>query len=415
MRRALFATLLLVALAFSSVACGTGSISPAIPDRLIFTVNNSPDYITAVSTRDGSQLWKTPLHSLSAPTPISDGTVYVVDGELLNTATLDAVRASDGKLLWSVRPQISGTSYEIRGTHNAYAAAVVTNGIVAIIVDVGNMSYVYAFRASDGQAMWHVSYPDFGDKINIEEFTADDGMIFTTTDGSVSALRANDGHWLWTDSLSVSSEALDAKNGIIALNTTTYTRSLSPDSGIWDQKVVALRERDGALMWSHVLHEWSDFTPLPQYLLVEITPDSVLASYYISFSTQDSLQGEDLSAVGLSDGVQKWRHHYTGENVTGPAMIGTTVAVLPTQTGLVAYSQSSEKQIWHYQTPLTCFALNGPYYTPDTLESDVLFGTPTNCFANRLFAVRMSTGKEIWNVASGSILAFSGELYSPYL
>jgi serine/threonine-protein kinase len=177
------------------------------------------DPVSAVRTSDGSGLWTSPHTALYGPVE-SDGTVYVAEG------TLYALRARDGGLRWQYpadvtsHPVVAGgmlytlgvrggstrtVLHAIRTADGAHqwdipappGGVLATDGQVVCAVEgeeVGEPGRLWAWRASDGQPLWHGRKgTDYGAP------AMSGGVLYVVrADGRLIAYRAASGTPLWT-------------------------------------------------------------------------------------------------------------------------------------------------------------------------------------------------------------------------
>ncbi len=162
--------------------------------------------VTALDARTGQVLWKRATsHFPYAPAVAAHGVLYALgdltadDGE---ARVLYALRASDGKLLWTYRdwpyhlplsvPTVVGDTAYVFGSSTLSS----TQPQVFL-------STLYALNASDGTLVWYRQWqlnPYVGGSVPL---AVANGVIYTTTQtthqgaGDVYAVRASDGTVLW--------------------------------------------------------------------------------------------------------------------------------------------------------------------------------------------------------------------------
>src|SRR6185312_10394077 len=172
---------------------------------------------------NGAIRWHLPLFVERNPL-IYAGVVYaLVDAQRFSLPSLNAYRASDGKLLWSVpHPQ---------GAHNG-RIELNSSAIVENVSTVGPA----AFSLRDGRLLW----------------TGEGGFIVAATNAAVfiedqnyhlDALSAQDGSSLWQTSISAGYDSIAYDVAPVANNVLYVTGS----SG----GIAAVRTRDGTVLWQH--------------------------------------------------------------------------------------------------------------------------------------------------------------------
>jgi outer membrane protein assembly factor BamB len=136
--------------------------------------------VDALRTSDGSLLWSRTLPSASSPLAqltIVNGIVYAMSA----VEGLDALRASDGSLLWHYTPR------------SPFVLTLsVADGVVYAGTQDGHMD---ALRASDGFPLWQ--YTSLIPPSSVPPVVADGLILITLQDGSMTALRASNGALLW--------------------------------------------------------------------------------------------------------------------------------------------------------------------------------------------------------------------------
>ncbi len=207
--------------------------TPAVSNGVIYIgSNNGSVYAARVS--DGSVLWHVARTGgfksipLDISTLVDNGMVFIegkqgADGQNL---ALFAMRASDGKLLWSrsqgvapgpvvEQPQIVGGVIYTVDSPGSLVALRETDGVLLwqyagdqvygpFIVAGGQLQLnsgngVAAIRASDGAVLWKRAISFSGTlSSNGPPEVEDNGIVYTgTSNGAVQALNANDGNTLW--------------------------------------------------------------------------------------------------------------------------------------------------------------------------------------------------------------------------
>jgi outer membrane protein assembly factor BamB len=192
-------------------------------DTTAVVVDAGDNGLYALNPQNGAIRWHLPLFVERNPL-IYAGVVYaLVDAQRFSLPSLNAYRASDGKLLWSVpHPQ---------GAHNG-RIELNSSAIVENVSTVGPA----AFSLRDGRLLW----------------TGEGGFIVAATNAAVfiedqnyhlDALSAQDGSSLWQTSISAGYDSIDYDVAPVANNVLYVTGS----SG----GIAAVRTRDGTVLWQH--------------------------------------------------------------------------------------------------------------------------------------------------------------------
>lgn len=139
------------------------------------------DALFAFNATTGALLWRTAMsETIGSDFILGQGVLYAtLEGEQNGTGRVSAVRASDGKLLWT---------YD---THedNLWSAPVAAGSVIYVASD----DYAYALRASDGSLLWRSSAPDWRQTPLVAGNLVYSGIAATT----LYALRASDGQLAW--------------------------------------------------------------------------------------------------------------------------------------------------------------------------------------------------------------------------
>jgi len=222
-----------------AAADGYARGTPAVSNGVIYIGSNNGS-VYAVRVSDGSVLWHVARSGgfdaipLDISPLVDDGMVFIEgkQGPGGQNLALFAMRASDGKLLWSksqgVEPGPMVNQPQI---------------IDGVIYADGNVGGLDALRETDGSVLWQHT----GDQVYSPVFVAD-GRVQISSGDSVLAIRTKDGTVLWRRSISFHStlatgetpEVVD--NGIIYVATTNGA-------------VQALSASDGHTLWQYVIQE----------------------------------------------------------------------------------------------------------------------------------------------------------------
>ncbi|MGH2496046.1 MAG: PQQ-binding-like beta-propeller repeat protein, partial [Ktedonobacteraceae bacterium] len=222
-----------------AAADGFARGTPAVSNGVIYIGSNNGS-VYAVRVSDGSVLWHVARTGgfdaipLDLSPLVDNGMVFMEgkQGPGGQQAALFAMRASDGKQLWSksqgVEPGPQVNQPQIIG------------GVIYADGDVGGLD---ALREADGALLWQHT----GDQIYSPVFVAD-GRVQLSSGDTVLAISSRDGTVLWRRSISFHSilssndtpEIVD--NGIVYVATTNGT-------------VQALSASDGHTLWQYVIQE----------------------------------------------------------------------------------------------------------------------------------------------------------------
>lgn len=143
---------------------------------------------------------------------VSNGTLYAFGKD----AGLEALRASDGALLW----------------HSQYKFAQIDNDIVYASE---SFDYINALRASDGALLWRSQL------MNSDLYFAVNGVVFLHTSSyGIRALNGKTGALLWSNEHI--STVLTAQNGVVYTLTKDGVATLQANTGqiVWQYKAPAI-------------------------------------------------------------------------------------------------------------------------------------------------------------------------------
>jgi outer membrane protein assembly factor BamB len=190
-------------------------------DTTTVVVDAGDDGLYALNPQDGAIRWHLPLFVEGKPL-VHAGVVYaLIDPQRFSLPALNAYRASDGKLLWSV--PLGGHNGRIELTSSA------------IFVDA-DTSQPAAFRLRDGHLLWSVA----------------GGFVIAATDAAVfiqdknyhlDALSVTDGSSLWQTSIDAGLYTVNY-DVVPVMNSVLYVASSSGG-------IAAVHTRDGTVLWQH--------------------------------------------------------------------------------------------------------------------------------------------------------------------
>jgi outer membrane protein assembly factor BamB len=190
-------------------------------DTTTVVVDAGENGLYALDPHNGAIRWHLPLFVERKPL-VNAGVVYaLVDPQRFSLPSLNAYRASDGKLLWS------GPQFAHNGRIELNSSAIYT--------DVGPFQPA-AFSLRDGHQLW----------------TGEGGFLIAATDSAVfiqdgnyhlDALSATDGSRLWQTSISAGVYSINY-NVAPVVNSVLYVAGSSGG-------IAAVRTRDGTLLWQY--------------------------------------------------------------------------------------------------------------------------------------------------------------------
>ncbi|HEV2580980.1 MAG TPA: PQQ-binding-like beta-propeller repeat protein, partial [Ktedonobacteraceae bacterium] len=191
--------------------------------------------ITALGAGDGRALWRLRTQSADgyayAVSAVVNGAVYIST----NTGAVSAARASDGTLLWhSARASI------FPGVPSA-ATPLVADGMVYV---TGKQNFASrsqgldALRASDGKQLWTQAI-DGGPGPQVGQPQLVDGVLYYSGSSGVIALRASDGARLWVYSGDTPAGPFFVSDGRVYANSAGGLFVLNASTGalLWKQTI----------------------------------------------------------------------------------------------------------------------------------------------------------------------------------
>jgi outer membrane protein assembly factor BamB len=264
------------------------------------------------------------LPASRAPLPASV-VVYYVRGD----GFLEAASAATGTVRWRYQPP----------SQTALACACVptfANGVFYL----GSGSTIRAVRASDGKELWTASVVGLVDD---QVLAVDHGVVYATTAAGVFALRAQDGSQLWQLPLSVAQfstpSAAQAANGIVYV---AYTPA-GPRAAS-ETIVDALGESDGALRWTRQVKPAGNTSAAADGISLTVADGMVYAQIVPSQSESPTTV---VYALGAGDGRVHWTYGtYSGNHVNSLIVADGTVYLRSISLGLVALDAASGSLLW---------------------------------------------------------------------
>ncbi len=207
----------------------------------------------AVQQSNGNLLWKyqDSISSYFNPQAAGNGAIYVEGQTVKHPGSIEfdyvfALRTSDGSQLW--RDQLTDTS--ANNSENFPTRLTVLNTMLY----VGEMEQgpgagtgrVFALQASNGKIAWHDDIAQIG-ITEVQVLVADDMVYVGQNENMVSALQAGNGAVLWRHTFGESEGGafkLAASNGMVYVG--TY-----PDLG-GGHSVCAIQANNGTQLWCHM-------------------------------------------------------------------------------------------------------------------------------------------------------------------
>jgi outer membrane protein assembly factor BamB len=338
--------------------------SPVVLNGIVyvssFVGQIGPAYLSALRAGDGTVLWQYSSQSYINRPVIDDGVIYIAP----QSDQVTALRAGDGTSLWHFTAA-QGSSYQIKSLFKGvlYVSAG-TNGL---------SSTVYALRASNGTVLWHYTTDGLEDMF----MSPNGGAIYVFSQGNLSALRAGDGHKLWSQPIDATfDQSPQIIDGVIYFMATKMSletptaRSVSPLP-----PVMAF----GTLLWSNG----------PSATTMKIVPQKATVPLKEGKST--------LYAIRAGDGTMLWQYPMNngGNSFAGWLKVENgvvyTSAVIPgnsDNTGYITALQSNDgKVLW--QDKIT----GSP---SGVLLADGTIYTSVDATGSAIYALRARDGALLW-------------------
>ena len=403
------ATLLFCVLSLLSAACGTPpnpacSISPptgypslTTVGGLVYLQSDRSASLYALRSSDGSLLWKYQAGILLA---VEHGITYVQG----TGDTFYALHASDGSVLWH---------YDMSKDVSSIIAVV--DGLV-YFTSSNNLT-LYTLRASDGRRLWQ-------HQIDADHFPsivlAGGGVAYVAAEYSrITALRESDGSQLWQDDIGALPPAgmpltMMLENGLVyAVSNQTTALNASDGKVVWNfakagplvvgnsmvyvssDQLYALRASDGTQVWRWQFPSSEQYTLTLVNGVVYAGPDG--GALYVNREHIDTYK-EHLYALKGSTGVVLWNHplglSHTVLDVSGG------VAYALSQQALDAWQASSGSLLWHHALQQVGLLVDGATVYAGTA------GNASDCFPltnSKLTALRATDGSQLWQFESGTV------------
>jgi len=380
-------------------------VSLSVVDGICYA--NAPNgVVTAFRVRDGVLIWRHVGRTQSEESAtVVDGVIYLTpilpNGSDDTSMTVEALRARDGVSLWSRSlPTDSPATFQLT----------VVNQVVYIMSAARRID---ALRASDGSMLWH--YTSSVPFVSLP--TVSDGMVYTSTqDGHFTVLRASDGIPLWKYTSLVppqplpavvaegmiflslqdgSMDVLSAETGILRWRYRPHVPALQlfPPiliadgvvyAGTQDGHLYALRASDGFTIWRIVLN------PIDNLFLMNVTGGVVFVA--ASF-------GGSIDAISQISGSIIWQYPGKAEGSVPITVVQGVVYLALYTTGanllasITALRASDGILLWSY-TPHTAYRQLLPLIGNDIVLIALQDGS--------VEALRASSGSLLWRRAMNS-------------
>lgn len=330
--------LLIVALAVGLLyvfASRPTSLTPNQGKSILILTNPTPggnaivSLLTMVRTGDGKVLWQYHLQGdlasglsgtadaqLRARTAvyIVNGVVYFAevldtrpDRPALTTFRITALRAGNGARLW--QQQLQATTLEVLGVSDGVLVAQATTGSNYTV----DALTVAGYRADTGAVVWerrlaeHIGYGGSPDRLF-------DGILYVRQAGEtpssiVTALDARTGKQLWQSTRQevAAFAAVAAADGVVVME----GGSVGGNRATPALSLYGLRERDGALLWSHELSPRGGLTGTPAF------PFFQAGAGILYFATNIPDQTDlELNALQIANGTLLWHRQVTSQRAS---------------------------------------------------------------------------------------------------
>lgn len=214
-----------------------------------------------------------------------------------------------GTAVWSVR-----LGREIR------SELIYRGGVVFVGAADGHL---YALDAERGSVNWKYYAKA---EIQARPFVTDDRVVFATADHAVYSLDRDTGQWRWSYNRSIPEGfTIQGQGGVTIHKGTAYV-------GFADGFLVALKAKDGALLWEKKLSD------APRFSDVDSTPAVAGKNVLVSAFS------EGLFALDPDDGLIRWKIPARG--ASSPAVAGDAAYFTTPGGEVVAFDVRNGKTRW---------------------------------------------------------------------
>jgi outer membrane protein assembly factor BamB len=366
-----------------------------------FVGQHGPAYLYALRASDGTVLWRYSGNSYIYSPTVDDGLVFVASQD----EGITALRASDGTQLWHFAT--------VQGPDSPISSVV--NGMLYVSATVdGQSGGVIALRASDGGVLWRYSASNFVDTLMVS-----DGVIYITSHGMIAALRAGDGHQLWSRVIDTTFyQSLQLVDGVIYFMTTKYilensTTPTAQNAGFLSQTmaigallasnesngqatavketlplkegesaVYAIRASDGTVLWQYPMNKggysFADW--------LQVDHGVVYASGADAESSGDTGY---FYALQSSDGSLIWQDKVSGSPSGTMLSNGVIYATVEAVSGSAVYALQV-----HDGALLWSYPIGGTVYSDPILVGTTLYVGAGNGI---VYALRADNGAIVWH------------------
>jgi outer membrane protein assembly factor BamB len=282
--------------------------TPAIVDGIMYV--GTLDDVYALRVADGSILWHDQIGNRTLlPPVVANGIVYV----LPNGTTLDALRASDGKLLWQYNGSQEGEEVTL---------PVVANGTACIGASNSNGAFVVALNTANGLPIWRHQVGTTYVNLSMEN-----NVIYISSSATLTALRAGDGSILWQQHMSSQLGSVTVSGGVVY--------GIANDGHLY-----ARRASDGGAVWSFSIGKEASSITAP------VVVDGLV--YIAALSSSGTVGGNYgyMYALRAGDGHLIWQFKLR-QNVIPNFTVGKGLVYLASRDGLLyALQASTGRVIW---------------------------------------------------------------------
>jgi outer membrane protein assembly factor BamB len=234
---------------------------------------------------DGKIIWSSPAHSATR----ANGIIYLSRWQKARDGIVDAVRAEDGKLLWSFHPPTSARVPDLT------TSTVTADGILC----VNAVDTLYGLHITDGAILWDRPSKSIGGFYEADHpiLTANGVLYISSEHEGLLAVQARDGteRWRFDPGGSVNSIDLDSTGGILYATIVPLAPSY-----------VAAVQTNGQFLWKTHPQRGVSEVRAANEVAYQVVPSGV---------ADDGFEHEhytqiDLTATRGNDGKSLWSTHF---------------------------------------------------------------------------------------------------------
>jgi len=264
-----------------------------------------------------------------------------------NDGNVYALNASTGARLWSYFDAFLGID-----------SPAVVNGVVY----AGSYHFLYALNATTGTKLWSYNISDT-DAVSSSPAVANGVVYFTTARGSLTALNAGTGAYMWSRGIGGGLSSPAVANGVVYISA---AQSLfGSDTGLF-----ALNASTGASLWHFAI----------------VGGTVVVANGVVYFGSVD----QNVYALSVSTGARLWSYN-TGARVGSTPAVANGVVYIGADNGDVhALNANTGAKLWSYAT-------GNQVYTSPAVGNGVVYATS----GDHLYALNADTGTLLWSYLIG--------------